>query len=76
MKAASLAKELDAANLEPNASTFAALVVGQCQRKKSERAFQVFKAMKKNGFDPSLEIHKMFISTFCKNGIKKRQWRC
>ncbi|KAF3331037.1 Pentatricopeptide repeat-containing protein [Carex littledalei] len=42
-KVASLVKELDAADIKPNASTFAALVVGQCQRKNSSDGFKFSK---------------------------------
>ncbi|MBA0732851.1 hypothetical protein Gogos_016914, partial [Gossypium gossypioides] len=66
-KAAYLVKELDKDNLVPNASTFSALISGQCVRKNSDRAFQLYKTMIRSGFHPNENTYSMLISTSFKN---------
>ncbi|KAF5743770.1 hypothetical protein HS088_TW08G00357 [Tripterygium wilfordii] len=65
-KAAYLVKELDK-NFVPNASTFSALITGQCVRRNSDRAFQLYKIMVRSGCHPNEHTFRMLISTFCKN---------
>ncbi|KAJ0054322.1 hypothetical protein Pint_01852 [Pistacia integerrima] len=43
------------------------LITGQCVRKNSERAFQLYKSMIRSGYHPSKNTLEMLISTFCKN---------
>jgi pentatricopeptide repeat protein len=62
-----LVQEICSAKLEPNASTFSALIIGQCKRQNSERALDLLNAMKKGGFHPNYDTYKSVISTFCRN---------
>jgi pentatricopeptide repeat protein len=62
-----LVQELCAAKLEPNASTFSALIIGQCKKQNSERAVDLLNAMKKAGFQPNYYTYKIVVSTFSKN---------
>ncbi|XAR71054.1 hypothetical protein NMG60_11028140 [Bertholletia excelsa] len=57
----------DGKKLIPNSSTFSALITGQCTRKNSERAFQLYKSMIRCGCHPNKQTYEMMISTFCKN---------
>ncbi|KAJ6343283.1 hypothetical protein OIU76_005089 [Salix suchowensis] len=66
-KAAFLVKELDKEDLVPNASTFSALISGQCARKNSDRAFQLYKSMVRSGCHPNEQTFKMLISAFIEN---------
>ncbi|KAK7833442.1 pentatricopeptide repeat-containing protein [Quercus suber] len=66
-KAAYLVKKLDKENLVSNASTFSALIRGQCVRKNSEHAFQLYKSMVRSGCCLNEQTFKMLISTFCRN---------
>lgn len=60
-------QELDKRGLEPNASTFAALITGHWKTQNSERALQLLNVMKKSGFHPNYDTFKIVVSTFCKN---------
>ncbi|KAE8771390.1 pentatricopeptide repeat-containing protein [Hordeum vulgare] len=62
-----LFQQLDRPKLEPNASTFSALILGHCKTQKSERALQLLNVMKKSGFHLNYDTYKIVISTFCKN---------
>lgn len=62
-----MVKELDKGNLVPNASTFSALIAGQCVRNNSERAFLVYRSMVRSGFSPNENTFRMLASAFCKN---------
>ncbi|KAL5753550.1 hypothetical protein ACOSP7_021770 [Xanthoceras sorbifolium] len=44
-----------------------ALITGQCVRKNSEHAFQLYKTMVKSGCHPNKHTFEMLMSTFCEN---------
>ncbi|XP_006843235.2 pentatricopeptide repeat-containing protein At4g26680, mitochondrial [Amborella trichopoda] len=67
-KASYIVKEIgDKEGLVPNASTFAALITGQCKRQNTERAFQLYKTMIRRGYHPNSDTFITLISSFCKN---------
>ncbi|CAN1189499.1 Pentatricopeptide repeat-containing protein At4g26680, mitochondrial [Linum perenne] len=51
----------------PNASTFSALIGGQCVRNNPDRAFQLYKTMVRSGCHPNKQTFDVLIAAFCKN---------
>ncbi|CAN1246572.1 Pentatricopeptide repeat-containing protein At4g26680, mitochondrial [Linum grandiflorum] len=66
-KAAYLVKELvEKEKIDPTASTFAALISGQCVRNDPDRGWQLYKAMARSGFGPNKETFNVLVDAFYK----------
>ncbi|XP_038703652.1 pentatricopeptide repeat-containing protein At4g26680, mitochondrial-like [Tripterygium wilfordii] len=68
----SLYEEMARNEVKADVLTYNALILGlckegQCVRRNSDRAFQLYKIMVRSGCHPNEHTFRMLISTFCKN---------